>query len=503
MIEKHQLRPLSWFLLFGMALSIPCLAATVLNNCLTKWPLYPHSRMAYCVLTLLMALLFFILRKMIHSSTFRLTTKVLVIAAAGFFCVQLICASMLRHTPFTDTEQIVTAAVNLARTGKFETSPRSYQYFSWYPFNLGTVYLYAFLFKVLGFIGITDHYMIIAVFAGLLFAAGLVCGAKAADSISGGQAALLFLVLCALTFPFYYCTAELYTDVLALPFPMIVLYLFRRARATVSKTRYIYHILFALFSLFGFIIRVTTLIVPVACLISALFEKRFRLFFICLVLTCLSLLVGGFAMESANERHLGKENLRVHRLPVWHYLAMGLPVHEDEGYGQYGDGGWLILSTSFDDPEARDARLKQEIWDRLYYIRYPSRMANMFSRKNVSTFGDGTFHLNQLIEADEHEITNALKTVIYAGGSEFTFYFHLCTAIFYAQMILAGVTCVQAAASRFTEPAPVFISLVGAFIYLTFWETNARYFFMFEFLLLLAASIRVPSRVPRRPRQRK
>lgn len=487
--HKQPFRPLSWFLLLGMALSIPCLAATVLNNCLIYWPLYAHSRLGFCILTLLFTALLLLLKRWITHKGIHLSNPFLYIAAACFFCIQIITAALLRHTPFTDTEQIVTAAVNLANTGAFETSARSYQYFSWYPFNLGTVYLYAFLFRILRIVGITDHYMIIAVFAGILFAAGFICGAKAAESICDGSTALLFVLLCLLCFPFYYCTAELYTDVLALPFPMIVLYLYRRAQEKRGKARIVCIVLFALFSLFGFFIRVTTLIMPFACLISALFQKQFRLFFVCLVVTTACLLAGNTAMEAANERHLGKENLRVHRLSIWHYLAMGLPAQPDEGYGQYGDGGWLLLSTSFDDPEARDRHLMTEVRDRLYYLRYPSRMANMLSRKNVSTFGDGTFHLNQLIEADEHEITNSLKSVIYGNGSLYPVYFHLCSALFYAQMILAGQSCVEAIAMRRTDGAPVFLCIVGAFIYLTFWETNARYFFMFEFLLLLAASI--------------
>ena len=200
-------------------------------------------------------------------------------------------------------------------------------------------------------------------------------------------------------------------------------------------------------------------------------------------------MLGTAAIEQVNAAHLGKENLRVHRLSVWHYLAMGLPIHEDDGYGQYGDGGWLIFSTSFSDPAERDAQLRSKIKDRVYYLRYPDRMLNMLSRKNVSTFGDGTFQLNSLIEADEHEINNGLKKIIYADGPVYPVYFHVCTAMFYAQMLMAAWACFNALRKQHTEAAPVFLSLVGAFIYLSAWETNARYFFMFEFLLLMAASL--------------
>ena len=44
--------------------------------------------------------------------------------------------------------------------------------------------------------------------------------------------------------------------------------------------------------------------------------------------------------------------------------------------------------------DLNDAALRAEIRDRVYYLRYPSRLLNMLSRKNLSSFGDGTFRLH-------------------------------------------------------------------------------------------------------------
>ena len=476
-------------LLFGMALSIPFLVLTVLNNGLAPWPLYNKNRLLLCVLTPLFTVLLLGLQRTVRDHPVQLKNSGILLSALVFFVIQLLCALNLRHTPFTDTEQIVTAARNLAQTGAYEQSPRSYQYFSWYPFNLGTVYLYALLFRLTAFFGFTDTYLTIALFAGILFSLGLISGTKCAVHLRGSHAGICFLMFAHLCFPFYYCTAELYTDVLALPFPAFLYYFYLKADASSGLKKHGCIGAFALLSLIGSQIRFTVLIIPIACLIDALLKKKGRLFAECGLLSLVVLLLGTAAIEQVNAAHLGKENLRVHRLSVWHYLAMGLPIHEDDGYGQYGDGGWLIFSTSFSDPAERDAQLRSKIKDRVYYLRYPDRMLNMLSRKNVSTFGDGTFQLNSLIEADEHEINNGLKKIIYADGPVYPVYFHVCTAMFYAQMLMAAWACFNALRKQQTEAAPVFLSLVGAFIYLSAWETNARYFFMFEFLLLLAASL--------------
>lgn len=81
------------------------------------------------------------------------------------------------------------------------------------------------------------------------------------------------------------------------------------------------------------------MIAAVACLIAALFEKRVKLTAILAVPLALCFALGGAAIQAENEKHLGAENIRNNKLPVLHFVLMGLPVQSDEGYGQYGDGG--------------------------------------------------------------------------------------------------------------------------------------------------------------------
>lgn len=169
---------------------------------------------------------------------------------------------------------------------------------------------------------------------------------------------------------------------------------------------------------------------------------------------------------------------------------MGLPVQSDEGYGQYGYGGWLIFSTSFDDPQARDEALRQEVVDRAYTLaRHPAQLLSTLSRKNLSTFGRGTFNLNEIFEADAHEADNAVKQAVFENGRFNRAYTHLATAIFVAQMALACIACIQAIRRRDTRAAPLFLTLLGAFLFLSIWETRARYFFQFMMILLCAGAM--------------
>ena len=485
-------------LLLGMALLVPCFLFTAGNVLFSSWPLYGRSRAALLALTPLCLLFLLVCLPRASARLAGLLARrepaCLAAAAAAFFLLQMICAAALRHVPITDAEQCFTAASLLCDTGAFETSERAFVYFSRYPFNLGFVYFLAGVFRFFGALGLQDRFLQTAGVSALLFCCGLAACARLARRLAGpaGEARLLMLFFCCL--PFYTCQAELYTDVFALSFPpMILLAYYGAAEAESGRARILRALAFALLTFAGVQLRVTCAVAAIACGLQALFERRWRTLLALGALTLAVLLPGSLLVERKNAAHLGAENLRAHRLSVWHYLAMGLPIHEDEGYGQYGEGGWLIFSTSFEDPLERDAALKREVRDRVYYLRIPSRMLNMLSRKNISSFGDGSFRLNEIIEGDEHEPDNAVKQVLYGAGRLNAAYRHLCTAWQLSLMILCCLSCLQSLKQKETRPAVLFLTLLGAFLYLCLWETKARYFFMFQMALLAACALFSPA----------
>ena len=376
-------------------------------------------------------------------------------------------------------------------TGTFGNVERPWVYFTRYPFNLGFVYLLAGIFRLFGALGWADRYMQAVLVNSLLFTAGLVCAARAARRMGGVRAQTKLLMLFASCLPFLYCTAELYTDAFSLAFPLMTLYLFCRVReAKTARARLLWAIAFALAAFAGSQIRFTAVIAAIACVIALAFEKRWRAALLCGALTAAVLMGGGALVdEYTYARHLAREDVRQNELPRLHHIAMGLPVQVDEGYGQYGEGGWLIFSTSFEDPQARREALLEEVIDRVYYLRYPSRLVHMMSRKLISTFGNGTFLLNEIIEADAPQADNAVKQVIFETGALYPLYYHLCTAMFAAHKLLACAACAQALRRRDVSAAPGFIARVGVFLVLCAWETRGRYFFQYQPVLLMAAAM--------------
>ena len=480
-------------LLAGMGLMIPCYAFTVLNVTLSPWPLYDRNRLLLALLTALCtAGLLLALRAADRHEAFfaRHEKRVLMVAAAFYFLVQMGMAQALRFVPVTDAEQCFTAAQLIVDTGTFGNVERPFVYFTRYPFNLGFVYTLAGIFRAFGALGWADRFMQAVLVCSMLFTLGLLAGARLCRDMGGVRAQTRFLLLCASCLPFLYCTTELYTDAFSLAFPTMIVWCFcRLRRAERTGGRLLWALAFALTAFIGAQIKFTAVIAAIACMISLLFERRGRALLCAGVLLAAAFAGGGAMMDRYTARHLSEEDIRNNELPRLHHIAMGLPIHEDQGYGQYGDGGWLIFSTSFENPQERKEALLREVIDRVYYLRYPNRLLNMMSRKNLSTFGNGTFALNEIIEADEHAPDSAVKQVIFGQGKLYPAYYHLCTALFLSQMVIAMLACAQAIRRRETAGAPLFVALVGIFLLLCMWETRARYFFQFEMILLCAGAL--------------
>lgn len=492
----------SLLLLVGMGLMIPCYLFTAANVTLSPWPLYERNRLLLGLLmAVLLPLLLLALRAADRREAFfaRHERGFLLGMAAFYFVTQLLMAQALRFEPKTDAEQCFTAAKLLVDTGTFGSSERAATYFSRYPHNLGLVYALAGIFRFFGLFGFTDRFMQAVFVCGLLFTLGLLSAARICRRLGGVRAQTRFLLLCLTCLPLLYCTTELYTDAFSLAFPpVIVLCMLRAREAETAKGRALWAALFALSTFVGAQLRFTSLIAGIACLITLLFGLRVRLTALCAGALIAAFALGGAAVDAQTARHLPREAIAQNELPKLHYIAMGLPIHEDQGYGQYGDGGWLLFSTSFEDPEERRAALLSEVIDRVYYLRYPSRLLNMLSRKNLSTFGDGTFGLNEIIESDAHEPDNAVKQVIFGGGALYAAYRTVCTALFVCQMLLACMSCAQRILRRETAAAPLAIALLGAFLFLCIWETRARYFFQFMLLLLAMAALWEPRKAAER-----
>lgn len=480
-------------LLIGMGLMIPGYLFIAGNNLIAPFELYNRNRLLLAAMTALcLAGLLFAFRAADRHEAFfeKHEKKTLIMMAVFYFVVQMFMGHMLRFTPMTDAEQCHTAAKLIVDKGTFGNNERSFIYFTRYPFNLGIVYALVAIFRFFGALGIDDRFMPVVFVISVLFTLGLLCAARVARRLGGVKAQTRLFILFASCLPFLYCTTELYTDAFSLAFPTIIVYLSMKLdEAQTKKKQLLFAVLLALASFVGSQLRFTSVIALIACMIALLLKKKGFAFLLSGVLIAAVFAVGGAMVDMETHKHLSEEDITKHELPRLHHMVMGLPIHVDEGYGDYGYGRWLYFSTSFEDPEERKAALLEEFIDRVYYLRIPNRLIHMMSRKLLCTFGNGTFLLHEIIAADEREPNNPVKQVMFEDGVLFRPYYYLTTAMFTAQMLIACLACAQALRRRDTRGAAVFIGLLGIFLVLCMWEARARYFFSYQMLLLLACSL--------------
>jgi len=482
---------------FSILLNLLFAGFTVINVLFSTWPLYNRSLSLFLLFLLICILLLFLLfRSSEHLSSFYLQHRKLFLfsSVSLLFIIQLLLGVTLRHLPNTDAEQCFTAAKALATTGHFETSSRSYTYFSWYPFNLGIVYFLSLVYRFFGFFNYSDYYFQTLLICGILFSAGFYCAIRSSEMLGERHSPIFLVFLYFLNTPLLYCTSEIYTDAFAVSIiPMILFSYLRYKEHTDKKHDWFFFLLFVFTSILGSLFRVTVLIISIGCLIDLFFSEKTKSSLFLILIFSMSICISNLVINEIHYHYLGKENVEQHRLSFWHYLAMGLPVQEDQGYGQYNDGGWLIFSTSFEDAYSRDEALRLEVKNRVYTLRKPPILINLLSRKNLSTFGDGTFGVHSLIEADTPDADGIVKNIIFHRGSLYIYYYHFCTSLFMTLLVLTMYKSCISLTKKSLACFPLYLTLTGSFIFLSFWETNARYFFQFlPIVLILCSTLSLP-----------
>ena len=484
-------------LYLGAGLVIPCYLYTVLNTLFSPWPLYERSRPALLVLTplclALLLLLFHLCAK--YESFLERHERALTWGVVLLFLVfQLTLGCMLAFNPLSDQYVCYYGAKEWVKSGA--PSAQNLDLLAVTPNNFALLVLQMLLQKLLTLLGIAfkdDLHAATAVFNALLFIPGFLClmsGARMLGGVRAKAAAAAGMMTC---LPLYYCTAQMYTDALTMPFIMIALYLLlRMARAKTAFAAHGFAAAAAVVLLIGLELRVTVLILFIAALISALFLFADKRRLLCFVTCIVILAAGNSAFMKYRDEIVGKERLDQLSMPIVHWLVLGAPDPYGVYYGQFTSDDYLF-ATGFDTPQERDSALWNKLKERVYQLRRPAALLSAVSRKNLSTFGDGTFELDSQMNL-LNRAPKAICHVLIDQTMAHRIYQHICTGFFAAYMLAAAYSCLRMIKARRMDfgRAMIMITLVGAFVFLTLWETKARYFFNFVPILILAGALLEP-----------
>lgn len=115
-------------------------------------------------------------------------------------------------------------------------------------------------------------------------------------------------------------------------------------------------------------------------------------------------------------------------------------------------------------------------------------MLELFVRKSVRCFGNGTYALSDFLD-DRPQQRGTLHEFVLYDGKDYALYSHFCQGVHTALMLLAVISGAFAAvyARRRDEPFVPQLSVFGLFLFLLMWETSARYIQNYMPLLFLSA----------------
>ncbi len=355
--------------------------------------------------------------------------------------------------------------------------------------NLGIALLLAGLFRLLAPLGIrpaTPERMTAAILFNCLalwLTTALVCRAawRLTRSLGG---ALTALALCLVYLPFYLWSPVFYSDTLAMPFLMGALAVCLRYQDTAKpRTRLALAAAMGALVFGGFAVKGSLAVLLVALPLHLVLERtgglKSALAGAAALLLTFGLLLGGYRLVQ-----------RQVLLDYTEYDRWGLPIELWFAYGSHGTGDYsredYEACMELPTVELRQQMLRQRIRQN-YASRGLGEQARFFHAKAVRTWGEGLFNAEEFTRTPLRGNWTAFFTV--PGQPGFMPLVYLCQALHLLVLGLTVVSGLRALLQR-DDPGGLFpaqLALFGVMLFLSLWETKARYALHFAPVLLLCA----------------
>ncbi|MDR1537219.1 MAG: glycosyltransferase family 39 protein [Clostridiales bacterium] len=405
--------------------------------------------------------------------------------ALAVFCAAtgaalIYCAFSLRYTPLWDMGELFDGASDWVLKGNFGSHAK---YFATFSNNIGALLLMRCVFTVARFLGFNDFYAALIFYNAAASIAGVAALFCAARSLGGNRAAVMSLAMLG-AFPIYYIMgANLYTDVLSMPFGIIgcSLYLRVKASGAAFRPRFAAIACAGLAIAVGTLIKATIAIVLVAIILDVLLTADLqsikRLAAPLIVASCVCIALTS-AFKAYMDWRIGPEMLDRERLPLPHWVMMGVG-----GDGSYSGDDYYYSKKVLPDMAARREEIPKAIRRRVEELGF-SGLIRLFGVKLARDFGDGTYNSSYVLD-DEPVNDSPLHALVLNAGKHHDAFKHICTGMLCALQICAVIGAIR----QFRRPSALamHLSLMGLYIFLMFWESSSRYSQNFMPILILAA----------------
>lgn len=415
--------------------------------------------------------------------------------------LMIVCSMELMSKPINDLGTVFYSALEIVENGKINTEVDEHtscygfygnsnnDYFINYQNNIMILLILSLLFKVVKVFGIvltTETAIIIAqIFNIICIELTIIFGMLILRKKVGNYATLLFLMLSCSFIPFYINSFRFYTDTIVMPFIMLMLYISVKLEDKL-KMRYsiILYILLGIVSFLAIKIKQSAAIVFIAIFIYYIFKKDWKkiiqLSAISLPIFILLLII--FNVYIRNAKWIDFTNEETAKIPTISWLALGMS--EEGGYNQGVINAQKIGETTIKEKENIVKNiLKEELSKYNNIIEF----INFEFKKAVSTWIDGKYYQgNHVTSYYEKSIIH--EFILPDGKFYKGFDIVTKTFSFFVLGICIVVSCIQLKKKDCPEEILIELTIIGIAIFLSFWETKARYLLSFTplFLMLMA-----------------
>ncbi len=420
---------------------------------------------------------------------------ILVAFLIGMMALQIVFGLMLRFKPDFDMESVYQGAIDWVQTGSFTNY---YNYYYYFPNNLGSMGFLHFFFKIASFFGVKDYFLVGMILNSILSISMMLVVFLICKRILGIKQATISLILIAVCLPFYFIAPVFYTDALSMLFPVLFYYFYLIWKDTSDlKKQSLLVFLMGIAAAIGMQVKFTVVVMVIAVTIDMLFNVNWkRCVFANAGIYAIILICFAAFNVYIYSYHLDKEQARQQNDPYTHWMMMGL-----KGTGGYNPDDYNF-TRSFADPDERKKANIEEIKKRVSDYG-PDGLFEYLTRKGVKNFGDGTLGFDDFLSDTQER--NFLHKFVIPDGEKYNLYRHICEAVLFSLMIFMIFPALQyifgsvnnpkkkesrisklQKTGNYTSLAPL-LGVFGIFLFLLMWESNRRYFSNFMPVIIVCA----------------